>query len=278
MTGPKELELKLELPPASLRQLGKLSFVRKGKARPRRTSEVSVYFDTPKQKLRKHGVMLRVRRIGERYIQTIKAGGNGSLFDRDEWEAEIAGPEPDLDLAAGTALEPLIGRKLRRKLRPVFETRVSRTVYPIADKQREIELTVDRGKIDAGDRSVPLCELELELARGDQTELFRIARELAGVLPAQLAFKSKAERGYALIEQAQDAPVKSARVHLAPGMNTRTAFAAIARACLKQTVGNEPALLKGNPEAVHQMRIGVRRLRAAISLHGELLGDAETED
>jgi inorganic triphosphatase YgiF len=51
----------------------------------------------PPQKLRKHGVPLRVRRIGDRYVQTIKATSNGRLLERDEWESEIAGEVPDLD-------------------------------------------------------------------------------------------------------------------------------------------------------------------------------------
>jgi inorganic triphosphatase YgiF len=277
MTAPKELELKLVLPPASLPQLGQLPLVRKLKNKPERTNEVSVYFDTPKQKLRKHGVMLRVRHVGDRYIQTIKSDGRNGLLARNEWEADIPAPAPDLDLAAGTALAPLISRKLRAKLKPVFETRVARTVYPIVDREREIELTVDRGTIEAGERSAPLCEVELELARGEEADLFRFAREVAEAVPAQLAFRSKAERGYALIDDARDAPVKSVPIHLAPDMAARAAFQAIVRGCLKQVVDNEAALLKGEADGVHQMRVGLRRLRAAMSLFRELLDDAGTE-
>jgi inorganic triphosphatase YgiF len=46
---------------------------------------------------RKHGVPLRVRRIGDCYVQTIKATSNGRLLERDEWESEIASEVPDLD-------------------------------------------------------------------------------------------------------------------------------------------------------------------------------------
>ena len=56
----KEVEVKLELPPASLRALKKVPLF---KTPPRHTSEVSVYFDTDKHKLRKNGLMLRVRRV-----------------------------------------------------------------------------------------------------------------------------------------------------------------------------------------------------------------------
>src|SRR5262245_33527301 len=130
---PKEIELKLEVPPASLPQLRKMPLIRGLNAAPRRATEISVYFDTDKRKLHKKRLLLRVRRRGRRYIQTIKTSGNGGQFERDEWESEIKGGEPDLDLARRTALGPLLSRKLRRGLKPLFETRVRRTVYPLRD-------------------------------------------------------------------------------------------------------------------------------------------------
>src|SRR5262249_17988514 len=42
-------------------------------------------------------------------------------------------------------------------------------------------------------------------------------------------------------------------------------FKAIGLACLKQVIDNVPALLAGEPEGVHQMRVGLRRARAAAS-------------
>jgi inorganic triphosphatase YgiF len=217
---------------------------------------VSVYFDTGKHKLRKSGLMLRVRRIGKRYIQTIKATGKSGLFERDEWESGIASAQPDLDLARGTALEALAGRKLRRRLKPMFETRVARTVYPLSSSKGEIEFTVDRGTIAAGDRSAPLCEIELELKRGSQSELFNVARELMQAVQARLEFRSKSQRGYDLLDDKGVAPVTAERVELVAGISTRDGFKTIGRACLRQIVGNGPALLKGDPEGVHQMRWG----------------------
>lgn len=43
------------------------------------------------------------------------------------------------------------------------------------------------------------------------------------------------------------------------------AFEAIARNCLAQVRGNLPGVLAGDVESLHQMRIGVRRLRALLS-------------
>ena len=38
----------------------------------------------------------------------IKAASSANPFARDEWEAEVSTPEPDLDCAEGTALAPLL--------------------------------------------------------------------------------------------------------------------------------------------------------------------------
>jgi inorganic triphosphatase YgiF len=275
-TPPKEVEIKLELAPAAVPKLKTIPLLRGAKGQRKRTSEVSVYFDTDGQKLRKHGLTLRVRRIGDRYVQTIKATGNGRLFERDEWENEIKSEVPDLSLAAGTALAPLLTAKLRRRLKPMFETRVERTTYPLANGSRTIALTLDEGRIDTGDRSAPLCEIELELERGNEAELFEVARELAKGLELRLALKSKSERGYELVDDARDVPVKAAPVDLAAGASTRDGFRIIGRACLKQIIGNERALLAGNGEGLHQMRVGIRRLRAAMSLFADILGDPQT--
>jgi triphosphatase len=272
----KEIEVKLELAPATLLTLRKIPLFQT-KIKPKRTSQVSVYFDTKKHKLRQKGLMLRVRREGRRNIQTIKSTMNSGLFERDEWETEIAGKEPDLNQANGNVPGSLLGKKLRRQLKPLFETRVQRTVYPVVDDERAIAVAVDRGTIDTGTRSQKLCEIEIELERGKPAVLFDVARELTLAFPARLALKSKSERGYELIDGEKEFPVKAAPVDLPAGASTRDAFQMIGLACLKQVINNEAALIRGDPEGVHQMRVGLRRLRAAMSLFSTLLRDPQTE-
>jgi inorganic triphosphatase YgiF len=276
VTAPKEIELKLEVPPANLPRLAKIPHLRALKTPAKSATEISVYFDSKNRKLHKKGLMLRVRRVRDRYVQTIKSAGHSDLFERDEWESEIDGAMPDLRLAQGTALEPLLSRKFCRQLKPVFETRVRRKTYPLTDGDSDIALTVDRGEIDTGDRSKPLCEIELVLRRGHEAELFEVARELTHAVAGQLALKSKSERGYELLEGSEAAPVKAVPIDLSRGTSTRDAFKAIGLACLKQVIDNVPALLAGEPEGVHQMRVGLRRLRAAMSLFADILQDPQT--
>src|SRR3974377_805796 len=197
---------------------------------------VSVYFDTDKLKLRQKGLPLRVRRIDRHHVQTIKQENSGdvALFARGQWEHNVHGEQPDLDAAAGTGLSSLLNKTLRRALKPVFETRVNRKIFQIRTGESEVELSIDKGKIEAGRKSLPLCEVELELKQGQAADLFKLAKVLAHEAPVQLAVKSKADRGYALPTAEKAAPVKAVPVAFAPESDVQHAFQIIARACLHQ--------------------------------------------
>src|SRR5215469_1650052 len=241
MSPPREIELKLDVPVHNLPRLTDSSVLKgasKSAAKP--VNLFSVYFDTNKLQLHRKGLSLRVRRIGRRHVQTIKQenNGNAALFARGEWEHDVPAKQPDLNAARETALAPLLNKKLRHALKPVFETHVRRKVFQIRRGQSEIELSIDKGKVEAGQKSSPLCEVELELKHGQAADLFKLAKMLAHEVPVQLAVKSKADRGYALLTAETAAPVKAVPVALAPESDVQCAFRIIARACLHHLVAN----------------------------------------
>jgi CHAD domain-containing protein len=47
---------------------------------------------------------------------------------------------------------------------------------------------------------------------------------------------------------------------------------------LRQLIANQPATLLGDAEGLHQMRVALRRLRAAISLFTDMLADRQTDE
>jgi len=104
-----------------------------------------------------------------------------------------------------------------------------------------------------------------------------VARALGAVAPLRLAIKSKSERGYELINGRGSDAEKAADVHLSPDMTSAEAFRVVARNCLTQVVANEPAMARGDGEALHQMRIGLRRLRAAMSTFSSVARDEKGE-
>jgi inorganic triphosphatase YgiF len=174
-------------------------------------------------------------------------------------------------------LEPLLSRKVRSSLKPLFETRVQRTVYPIKLDGSDIELSLDKGHVEDGRHSSDFCEVELELIQGDAAQLFRVARQLANRVPLEICVRSKAERGYALITEESPQPVKSPPTSLNSRLETQAGLKAIARGCLHHLIANVPALRASDPEGLHQGRVALRRLRSAISLFSALLDDEETE-
>jgi len=269
-----ETELKFEVAP---QDLGKLKAARALRRKARKEENlVSVYFDTLKHKLARNGVSLRVRHNGDKRLQTIKSESNG-FFIRGEWEREIEGNVPDLRKALGTALAPLLTKKLKRSLKPVFAMSVQRTTIPVSKNGSGMEVALDQGQIRAGRLSASISELELELKRGKAGDVFELARKLAKLVPAKLELKSKAERGYDLVDDKPAAAVHAKKFKLRCGTSTADAFRFIGRSTLRHITSNETMVQRSDSEGVHEMRVGLRRLRAAISLFSKLFGDRQTE-
>ena len=175
-------------------------------------------------------------------------------------------------------MHPLISKKLRRDLKPIFATHVHRTFLPIRSRNgSRVELALDEGHVRAGQKSTPLAEVELELKKGGVTDLFKAARVIAKLVPVKLALKSKSQHGYDLIADQPPVFVRAPRIALQQNANPTEAFQAIGRSVLWHIAANEPAVQAADPEGVHQMRVGVRRLRAAISVFAELLRSKQTE-
>ena len=241
---------------------------------PVRETLESVYFDSDNRFLRDHGLTLRVRHIGDKHVQTVKAISYsvGSL-ERSEWEQTIDDDQPDLSGVKDTALGPIFVDEDHKALKRVFETRIERTAYYMNGNGADIIMAIDQGQISAAGSSRPVSEIELELKHGNPADLFKIARDILDIIPANLDFKSKAERGYELIEKAAVAAETARDPELSADMSAGRAFTLIGRACLRHLAANVPAMLSRDGNALHQMRVALRRLRAAISLFSVVVGD-----
>src|SRR5674476_1703673 len=271
---PKEIELKLRVAPEDITVLRNHPHFTAALHDPTHETLDSVYFDSDDRFMRDHGLTLRVRHIGDKFVQTIKTSNQDSnCFERSEWEQAIEGDQPDLTHVMDTALGPILTDDVRNTLKPVFETRIERTAYHLNGNETDIVMAVDEGQIVAIDSSCPVSEIELELKRGNPTELFKIARAISDIVPAQLDVKSKSERGYELIEKTPVAAERACDPELSAGMSAGRAFTLIGRACLRQLVANEPATKRRDAEGLHQMRVALRRLRAGISLFSDMLRD-----
>jgi hypothetical protein len=72
-----ETELKFEVAPQDLRKLKAAPALHRKP--PKEENLISVYFDTPKHKLARNGVSLRVRHNGDKRLQTVKSEGKATF-------------------------------------------------------------------------------------------------------------------------------------------------------------------------------------------------------
>jgi triphosphatase len=236
----------------------------------------TIYFDTPNQDLWNQGFTLRVRAIGETHVQTVKRIAS-SRIQRDEWEEEVGRPEPDLGRIKNAPLARLASKtSIRRTLRPAFEVDVERTSVMLETGAGRIEASVDQGAIEANGAKLGVRELELELKSGDRSALFNLARAFVSQAALHPSLISKAERGHLLAGGAWGRAAKSSKPRLAKKMTCKRAFQEICQTCLHDFHLNLPGLEKfDNIEALHQGRIAIRRLRAAMALFKPVVFDFE---
>lgn len=152
-------------------------------------------------------------------------------------------------------------------LAPRYSTDVLRISRAIRFEGAVIEAAFDVGNVIAGGRRTPICELEFELKAGSADRLVALAQRWIGPHGLSLSTVSKAERGTRLARgQVHGEPAKAAQVefdrHATPGQVLR----AVAGNCLDQITVNASEVAAGSEDDdhVHQLRVGIRRLRTAL--------------
>jgi len=276
----REYELKLDL---TGKELDRLAGDPKLNAKATRTQKTlrSVYYDTPDYRLHAQGMVLRVRYDGQTYIQTVKLDNNpkDGISNPIEVEDRFENGEPDPNRihdirVRRRVLKAIGGSGLTR----AFETVMTRTAYKLRPRGSLIELALDRGEVIAQNRKSEICEAELELIRGKPGDLLQAALSLFAKSPVRLPGMTKAERGYRLLLKTPPAqktgPMFAEPPPIEKGQTCGEAFAAILRSAREQIVNNRIAVLETDEaEAVHQLRVGLTRLRSAHRALREALPD-----
>jgi inorganic triphosphatase YgiF len=239
------------------------------------------YFDTADGALAAQHLVIRLRKEGRTWWQTAKAPTD-AVLQRHEHNVELpplaAREQPQLKLErhGGTPVGDLITQALRKagddpataELVAIYGTNVKRTTREMRTGDALVELAFDHGDVRAEDHSRPLCELEIELKSGSAHSMLELARRWRNRYGLWLDAVSKSERGQRLAE---------GHIHGAPVKAVPPAFPednpdgpeivrATVRACLAQILPNASEVAAGSsdPEHVHQLRVGIRRLRTAL--------------
>lgn len=277
----KEVELKFQVPQ------GKRKAVESAVAGPqpaRRIRLQAAYFDTPGSVLAQSGMALRLRKEGRVWVQTLKAvlpdGGHMTRAEHNVTRTETGtaipaiNPQLHADTPVGAALlKVLKGRKAHADgpLQQVMATDIWRRARTVRVAGGTVELAFDAGVITAGPadapRRQPVCELEIELKSGQPQAVVSTAGRWVARHGLWLDTRSKAEMGQLLW---RDVPMADSRraldVALERSMSPAQAMDAVLRSCLDQISVNASQIASGlhDAEHVHQLRVGLRRLRTAL--------------
>ncbi|MFZ4284930.1 CHAD domain-containing protein [Variovorax sp. HJSM1_2] len=279
-----EIEFKFQIPQARLPALEADMLAGGARYTPLRAR----YFDTPGGALGQHGVVLRLRQEGAGWVQTAKAmvPAKGLLHRLEhnfalQPEHSGASMAPDVQRHAGTRVGKRIAKILKQdgaSLVETFATDISRLSCIQQLGQTKLELALDVGKVmsKAGDQAAGqyreslVCELELELVEGELADLVSLAARWSQRHGLWLSTLSKAERGERLMSGVAATAVKAQPPDFSDvkeeGLSAALVQRRVLSACLAQVLPNAGEVASGNedPETVHQLRIGLRRLRTAL--------------
>jgi triphosphatase len=241
----------------------------------------SWYFDTAEGDLQEAGLAYRIRLEGGRWVATVKSDGSaaGGLHERREWNVTVDGPEPSYDYFRETEAGPLLaaagcGAPLVPRFSTVFDRR--RADAAVADSR--IEVAADRGTILAGGREEAIAEVELELKDGSAAAVLALGAELARQLPLAVEPRSKYYR--ALVLAGLDEGFGPA---VAPPLEPEDAVVPAVRNLFAGQIHKVLATYADfaaddkDAEALHRLRVELRRLRSLVAFAKPLADPAEYE-
>jgi inorganic triphosphatase YgiF len=119
-----------------------------------------------------------VSHLGKRRVQTIKLpiSGQTGLQTLREIESDVRSDVPDLMQISDEDVKTWFqAQGVAGALAPVFTTELKRTVWSAVLHESEIEVALDLGEVRAGERRLPISEIELELKSGSPGRLVEMA-------------------------------------------------------------------------------------------------------
>ncbi|MDX2171217.1 MAG: CHAD domain-containing protein, partial [Deltaproteobacteria bacterium] len=271
---PDEVEVKLEATPEAIEAIARLRSTGAYRLAPRRVQELhTVYLDTATHALAHAGIALRLRRDGRRWEATAKWPGrvSGGLHARPELTVPLAGdPVLPFVLPAGPLRDHLHAAVLDRPLQPVLVTEVRRRPFdllPARGARPLAEVALDTVQLchpDGTAAAPPYGEVEIERRTGsadDCLEAGRLLRRQFDLIPSA---STKYLRGMVAV-YGDAAPRRLGGTTPEPTMPLAAALRAAVATQLERWRAAAPATRAGDqPEALHEMRVAMRRLRTAL--------------
>lgn len=271
-----EFEIKFSTDAAGLRRVLALELFA-GLPASRARRYITTYFDTETGRLLRDSISLRLRKISHnRNVITFKGRipGQSSGFERLETEVATGNQGFDLNLFEPAIQDLIVQRTQGAALVPRYQTDFRRRTIEVAFGRSQLEISLDTGTFILGETTYPLHEVEIELRSGDRAEAVEFAKIMALQADLALATISKAER-CALLAGLPLPLHRSAGSPLKPDHSLDAAIGIILSQCLQHFIDHiQPFRSEKSPSSIHQMRVGLRRLRAALKVFSKAFPEA----
>lgn len=233
----------------------------------------ALYLDTPDGAIAALGLALGLRR--SRKMPAAGASRRAPAAPPQRWSRFIEEISP---LPAPRArLDTQLRDMTTREALALVATRDSvETAYDAQFGDAFVDVRAERSTIGINGKTCVVATVTLRLVMGDLADFLRGIRSFADPTEMRLCDETALIRGRRLLRADRDVHVGAFAPRLGRAMDVSTAFQEIAGACFDQYLRNEAAVRElRDSEAVHQCRVALRRLRAALRLF-RLQGDDET--
>lgn len=237
----------------------------------------SIYLDTADRALARAGVALRLRRAQAHWEATATWAGqvSGVLHEGPELTLRLAGPPVmPFIVPPGPLYVHLAALLAGRPLDPLLQTNIHRRridVLAADDAPVLAELALDRVQVCGPSEAQPrerYYEVEVERLSGTRRDVAVFGRLLRAEFALTPSSASKFARGLALVSGPEGA-APSRLAALQPHETLAAAARNVVGTHLRRLRQYDPGTRLGtDPEALHDMRVALRRLRATVRTFG----------
>ena len=259
-SGGRSLQVVLGVAPAAASKL-KTDLSKWSTRRPRRMPVSDLRFDSPRGRLATQGLILRLRVANGVTTQSV-FGADGAPVQVSTRPPSGSATSPILEPWL-TGCVPRVDNALRRRdLR--LTRREDGTLISYAHRTRDRQQTVALTEFCVA--GMTRVELTVTLSPADRNRAVRLAQAVIVGYGGHLALPLPT-----LGEPSRPPPAARPGTAAARALDARAAFALLGRAELCAMVRHEAGVAASSAQALHEMRLALRRLRSALTLFAAVL-------
>jgi len=254
-----------------------------GKAEAQVSEIDATYFDTADLALRHAGASLCIEHAGNGRIERFTIATDchpfsGGIRSVQSLIFDLPDPCPNLlSIMAGIPARKGPAKRLHDALRShqvqeIFHARITRHTWTLPLGSGMVLCCLEQGRTGCREQSENFSEFSISAPAGALPALLDFARAALEMLPLTVGTLCRHDAGCALFRPAATQAVVARLPRIRKGVSVSQACNRILTSCLNQIQDNQAGVTgQWHAESLHQLRVGLRRLRAAFGLFKPIL-------